>query len=198
MIIDFKLKGFTPTLTEEEYQWFERNTLSFKGFNEDGTKYLELLPSTIGNCYWFVCLSNTKNWIQDYTQRPISLSRIKAIVSFVNWNEEYLLKAEFTEPLPIDWFDEKPKLEKVNKTTNIYFIQSVIGGPVKIGKAFDIESRLLQHQIGSPFILRVVKVIENVPHNTEKELHKKYEKYRLHGEWFSEEILSIDRVNNNG
>ena len=41
------------------------------------------------------------------------------------------------------------------------------------------------------FPLKVVKVFKNVLPSFEFELHKKYENYRLHGEWFAEEILSL-------
>lgn len=104
--IDEQLRDLFPPLTPEEFDQLEENILAFKGFNQDNTKWLELIPSTMG--YWFVTLCDVKSWIQDYTKRPIALSRIKAI-NFVNWNEKYLLKAEVVNPLPVDYFDEKPK-----------------------------------------------------------------------------------------
>ena len=77
---------------------------------------------------------------------------------------------------------------KVDNKTNIYFIQSEIGGPIKIGTAKDINQRLSTLQTGCPFKLMIINTINNVWHKKESELHKQFSKYRIHGEWFSPEI----------
>lgn len=81
---------------------------------------------------------------------------------------------------------------QLNRTiTNIYVIQSIVGGPVKIGTSKNVRERIKCFQIGSPFELIVLKVIKKVPSQIEIDLHKQLSEYRLHGEWFKEDILSI-------
>lgn len=188
--VDPEFKSLIPPLSAEELSLLEENSLAFKGDDPTGMKFMEVMPSTMGNLYWFFVLNDLNLGIQEYTKRPIALSRIKT-VNFL-WNDKFSLKPEFCSPLPIDYFDVVPKAKTRNKTTNIYFIQSVIGGPVKIGTANNIEVRIKQHQTGSPFTLKIIKTIENVSRKTERELHKIYSDYRVHGEWFSEEILKLN------
>ena len=83
------------------------------------------------------------------------------------------------------------KIEDDN-LTNIYFIQSINGGPVKIGKAKNVQQRLLGFQIGCPVKLSVVAVYKNVDDSLENVLHNKYSEYRIHGEWFDEKILEME------
>jgi hypothetical protein len=64
-----------------------------------------------------------------------------------------------------------------------YFIQSVDGGPIKIGFTSKPPSeRLGALQTGSPTKLRLVGLIAG---NQEKILHKRFSKDHSHGEWFS-------------
>jgi hypothetical protein len=68
----------------------------------------------------------------------------------------------------------------------VYFIQAEIGGPVKIGVAQDVSKRLAAMQIGSPFPLRVVKVIDTGSggYYLERKLHERFAHLRERGEWF--------------
>lgn len=64
-----------------------------------------------------------------------------------------------------------------------YFVQSVDGGPIKIGfTSKDPEERLRALQVGSPTKLRIVGL---VPGNREKELHDRFVGGHSHGEWFT-------------
>lgn len=65
----------------------------------------------------------------------------------------------------------------------VYFIQAVNGGPIKIGRTFtSVDSRLAGLQTGNPAELRVVGMIQGA---SESELHAKFAKERLRGEWFT-------------
>lgn len=69
----------------------------------------------------------------------------------------------------------------------VYFIQATIGGPVKIGYTRSRErlpERLKEIQVGNPFRLRVCHVEDNVDGDRELELHRKFQKLRMSGEWF--------------
>lgn len=73
--------------------------------------------------------------------------------------------------------------------TNIYFIQGVDGGPVKVGKSSNPLMRLRSFQSGSPVELKIVRTIENVPGSVESVIHRCFSELRLHGEWFRPQIL---------
>lgn len=63
-----------------------------------------------------------------------------------------------------------------------YFIQSVHGGNIKIGKATNVKSRLGGLQTGSPSKLVLLGTLKG---NQEAALHAKFSASRVHGEWFS-------------
>lgn len=190
ILVDPEFRDLIPPLTEKELGRFENNNLGFKGWNKNNDKFLEILPSKMGNTYWFVCFSDLCVGFQEYTKRPIALSRLLSI-ELLRDVSQHSLKPCFCTPLPIDHFDDHKISKEKTKLTNIYFIQSVKGGPIKIGKADNIEHRLKQIQNLNPFKLKIIKTLNGVPYQFEKVLHKKYRKYHLHGEWFSEEVCSL-------
>jgi len=82
-------------------------------------------------------------------------------------------------------------VKKSNKYTNVYFIQSIIGGPVKIGRSKYPYVRLEEIQRMSPFSLEIIYLIENVHIQTEETLHQRFKKYHLHDEWFESKVLDL-------
>ena len=67
----------------------------------------------------------------------------------------------------------------------IYFIQAVSGGPIKIGYAKNIWSRLGGLQTSHPEKLTVLGYIEG-DLETERSLHDRFAESRLSGEWFTD------------
>ncbi len=65
----------------------------------------------------------------------------------------------------------------------IYFVQASVGGPVKIGTAGNVKSRVADIQSCCPFPLRLLLVIDG-GYAKENELHLRFASARLHGEWF--------------
>lgn len=63
-----------------------------------------------------------------------------------------------------------------------YFVQSVNGGPIKIGfTTRKPNERLAALQTGAPVELRIVGLLHG---NCEREMHERFKDARLHGEWF--------------
>lgn len=83
-----------------------------------------------------------------------------------------------------------------NKKDVVYFIGDKENKVVKIGYTNDIKNRLQVIQTGYPRKLEVFTTI-NGDMKLERQLHDKFSKYRLHGEWFElcEEIN--DYIENN-
>jgi len=193
-VIDKEFDSIIPPLTAGEYQQLEKNVLGFSGWNKTHTKFIEIMPSETNGEYWFVQISEVALRFQTYTKRPIKHDLIKTVMESLAENETFSLVPQKTVPWPIDVFTKETELsneQKGLKLTNLYFIQSVTGGPVKIGVARNPEERLKQHQTGSPFPLRIIKTIKRVSPKYESELHKRFSSFRLHGEWFSETILDL-------
>lgn len=69
---------------------------------------------------------------------------------------------------------------------HVYFIQSIHGGPVKIGRAEDVNARLRELQTAHPYPLKVLAVIPYGGKAMEQDLHERLAADRLTGEWFKD------------
>jgi Meiotically up-regulated gene 113 len=72
---------------------------------------------------------------------------------------------------------------------NVYFVKASRKGPmVKIGKAIDVGRRLAELQTGCPDPLVLLGSIkcrsEKHAMHIESVAHRRFKKYRAHGEWF--------------
>jgi hypothetical protein len=77
-----------------------------------------------------------------------------------------------------------PSQRVVRAVPRVYFISDCNDvGPIKIGVAECVDSRLEGLQTGSPVLL---KVLATVPggYAAERKLHRRFSATRLHGEWF--------------
>lgn len=74
----------------------------------------------------------------------------------------------------------------------VYFVQSEDGGPIKIGWAQDVASRVRQLQVGQSRRLRVIDAIQ-CRRSYERDLHRQFAESRLFGEWFepTPELLEL-------
>jgi hypothetical protein len=72
----------------------------------------------------------------------------------------------------------------VNKQRLVYFIQRGTDGPIKIGSTLNLEGRLVQLQSSNAEKLHVLATSQG-GRRLERELHKRFAKNRLVGEWFS-------------
>ena len=74
----------------------------------------------------------------------------------------------------------------------VYFIQDSGCGYVKIGWATDPWERLADLQCGTPYELRIIRMVEG-GQKAEQWFHRRFAKHRIRGEWFSfdEEMLTL-------
>ena len=74
----------------------------------------------------------------------------------------------------------------------IYFVQAGYIGPIKIGVAQDVDKRIKDLQVGNHMALLLIAKIgpfsETHAYCIEKNLHKKFRKHHVRGEWFSRNI----------
>ncbi len=75
----------------------------------------------------------------------------------------------------------------------VYFAQAGEGGPVKIGWAADVRSRISELQCGCPEILVVPRLIDG-DRRSEAWVHRKFAALRFRGEWFrfDPDMLSVE------
>lgn len=68
---------------------------------------------------------------------------------------------------------------------HVYFIQVGDDGPVKIGRtALSVKARLSAIQTGCPYELKLIGVVDDATGGLEQELHRKFRRWRMRGEWF--------------
>ena len=65
----------------------------------------------------------------------------------------------------------------------VYFVRRGARGPIKIGKAIDVENRMSQLQNGNAEHLVLLGMIPGGDEK-EREMHKRFAAYRMKGEWF--------------
>lgn len=85
------------------------------------------------------------------------------------------------------WFIEQQRaLDNACELTHshVYFIQSVNGGPVKIGIAKSVSARLAVLQGAQPYALNIIATVPDGGREMEKKLHQRFADRRINGEWF--------------
>ena len=76
----------------------------------------------------------------------------------------------------------------------VYLVSSYNNKHLKIGTANHPISRLSQIQTCQPGPITIVSFIESDNYALiEKKLHKEFSDYNVHGEWFTNEIIIVER-----
>jgi len=83
----------------------------------------------------------------------------------------------------------KTGMKVKNSSSFIYIVKQVNDdGFIKIGKANNVERRVASLQVGSPYKLKIIKIIKaNTSSHAlliEKALHRKFKKHKVRGEWY--------------
>lgn len=87
--------------------------------------------------------------------------------------------------LSLDEFEEQLRTVKEVYKPYVYFLQSDIGGPIKIGCSSNIPRRAEEIQMYCPFRLVPIGTMDG-DLIEEQKIHKQFERSRLHGEWFTD------------
>ena len=72
-------------------------------------------------------------------------------------------------------------------------------GPIKFGFATNVDTRIRALQVGSPYELTLLAVVEGDPVN-EFEIHQQIANHRMRGEWFAPapEVVALVQLMGNG
>lgn len=78
--------------------------------------------------------------------------------------------------------------EKTRPSASTYIIRNPKSKLIKIGKTVDLKTRISTLQTGAGAPLEILSVIDG---DVERDLHKAFAEFRVHGEWFSDELGAI-------
>ena len=103
-----------------------------------------------------------------------------------------VIKKEKCSPQPKNVYMAKSFNRPKKRKYELYVIQAKCeGNPIKVGVSECPQARMEQFQTGCPFKLEIIGIVKNVNMNYETQIHKKLSKFKLHGEWFKKEALSV-------
>lgn len=128
-----------------------------------------------------------------FTKRPLPCDQIHPYlenfgVGSVEWGAEPALPATDNP-----W--NSGLVPKLARQRDVYFIQGVDGGRIKIGMAYWPEGRLEKLQSMSPIRLRIIGLMPGGGAALERRLHDRFSATRAYGEWFepTDELLAYIR-----
>lgn len=126
-----------------------------------------------------------------FSKQPIAKRFRKWLVSFLRClknrsKEELFLKIRNPS---------KKETKKVHSNLWIYFIQEKGSGNIKIGVSKSPAKRLKQLQVYNSTSLKLIFTIKG-SYEIEGEIHDKFSKYNIHGEWFQGEEEILNYINN--
>jgi len=198
LFVEPSLQDLLPVLPEKVLTYIATHTRDFSTQQEkayhiysDVADALFIEPARVVG-YWYIARLDIKSGIVRAPEHEVAGSRIPYAIDELGYkfHEPRLLIKDSIRRNYNQWTVKKTKKESTPQ--DVYFIQGEYGGPIKIGIANDIQSRLASHQTGSPVILRIVGISSNGGKKLESKLHKQFADIRLHGEWFeaTPELLS--------
>lgn len=160
-----------------------------RGISDDG-RISYVWPSDYDGFFWVAVIWSGA---VDTTKRPVIKAAIHVALDVCNFNWRRAKWVATEPPLPSDRniYLTTPGKKQYRNDQTVYFIQSIYGGPIKIGVAVDVVSRLKQIQNMSPVPLKLLAT-EAGGKERESRLHEQFSQYRLYGEWFepTKELLS--------
>lgn len=91
-----------------------------------------------------------------------------------------LRKDPLVKPVPSEAFRDGARV--------VYFIQEPATHAIKIGFSTNLRKRLESLQSANPYQLALLGALPDHDEKAEKRLHKRFDIYRLEGEWFTKDI----------
>lgn len=95
----------------------------------------------------------------------------------------------------LDFIQEQSKI--LHMISGVYLIQGETTKLVKIGYSEDIPKRLQTLKSSSPDKLTLLGYLQGAGTQAELKLHKKFEKWRVHHEWFQADPSILDYFSTN-
>ena len=123
----------------------------------------------------------------DFSKDQICRGSFESIGSALQFACEQVLQDEFPPPDAADVpFEDNAEVildGHLPLGHVVYFMQAQTGGPIKIGWSADVRRRMESFQPGCPIPLKIILCVRGSIYD-EQIIHKKFSRFRLHGEWF--------------
>ncbi len=179
--IDPKFRAIIPPLTSEELAGLTAGRLGLSGTSTEPVRGAKLIPTSMSPHYWIWTLLDLSSGTEEYSSRPTACSRIP-------WDK---FRGMQFKAIPMEqMWEYPPTAEKVECADYLYIIQPIYGGPVKIGRSHEPESRIAQLQPGNPYPLRLIRVYRGRG-GSETAIHASIKEMNYQGEWFHEDAVEI-------
>ena len=136
-------------------------------------------------------LSLIRVFVKDRIGEIQSKIKGKAIKHCKNIELEHTYREIFKSNPVVDFLEHKRLMRESGKKAQVYFIGNTDYELVKIGFSSEPEKRVKQLQTGCPFPITILHTEVGTPKN-ESELHRRFSKHRVNGEWFK---LSLSILN---
>jgi hypothetical protein len=133
--------------------------------------------------------SKVNYWIQYYKDGK----QIRKVVKGDGFNSKSLKDALQFHALHTKNIPKNKSGGAINTPVYTYFIKAKKMSAIKVGITTCVLQRLTALQTASPYKLKLMGYING---DREKEIHKIFEKDRLHGEWFSETQELVNFIKN--
>lgn len=141
-------------------------------FIENGNNYRASMDSACEQ------MAIAKNHLQlmkkSFGSYPSIISTVSGLLNMFGYYEAYMI---------IPCISGIQMERNKNQSISTYFFKNNSNGLIKIGKSVDIKTRKQAIQCGSGSELDILLILSG---DIEFELHKKFAKYRKHGEWFQD------------
>lgn len=127
---------------------------------------------------------NVKKWLIENAEKEIEREVIRRGEAFENG----LKKLVNSSPLPKD-------KKKSKKEGYVYLLSCPRNGLFKIGKAKDVNERMVKIQPKFPAETELVYSFFSFDYDkAERILHNQYKEFRKHGEWFDLSNMQVDEI----
>ena len=183
-----KLTNYTDALNQLDIRLNDNSLSNLKKIEQQGwtersicfaiSKSLDKLTKyRRDNRFWSILLNEVRKHsfkINDPRWEEVNKKRIDA---------ENLKKDMDADKHRMELLKELKSVSNGKCKTMVYFIQSVNGGPIKIGYSNNVNERIRELQTASPYkLILLAAIVGGV--RMENDIHKQFSKYRMRGEWF--------------
>ncbi|MEV7013349.1 GIY-YIG nuclease family protein [Streptosporangium sp. NPDC051022] len=170
--------------------------VAFHAYGRHGQPWVkaEVTPSTVDG-FWHVTVME-HGGVATFTKRPVQRDFVAPYLRNFGVADVDFLPMPGKPSRNNPWAPQQADAE-AGDARDVYFIQGIEGGPIKIGVSRDPWERLAAIQLMSPVQLHVLGTIRGVGQPEERRLHERFAEHRSHGEWFHPAPELIDYIQEN-
>lgn len=198
---EFWLQPLRLRRRESVEAWQNRATqldrgMAMIGWAPNQHKWVEVRPHEVsGYCHLTVISSS----IAEGTTRGVPIRHADSVLRYFGCHaEEFLWQTVPCGASAINpWMDDFPHPVTKLRANDVYFIQAVHGGPIRIGCSDGSQAPLEPLDCGYPVTMRLLGVVRDGGPALEASIHRQFQASALHRGWFkaTQELVEWIRAN---